>query len=110
MRRSSYMKRAANRFLAGTRIKSPVEAVEAGLRSLEEWARLLSEEREIENQYLQARQVRRSRPRQTSTSGGSGRSEVQVHALQLAPLMATQDLVNVEPGLFGANRPSFSTE
>jgi hypothetical protein len=63
MRRTSYMKRAANRFLAGTRIKTPFEAVEAGICRLEDWARLLSEEREIEQQYLLSRQRRRGKPR-----------------------------------------------
>jgi hypothetical protein len=48
MRRSDYWKRASKRFLAGSRFKIPCEAVEAGTRTLEEWTRMLREEREIE--------------------------------------------------------------
>jgi exonuclease VII large subunit len=58
MRRTSYMKRAAKRFLAGTRMKTPVEAVEAGVCSLQEWVRVLAEEREVEQQYLLERHAR----------------------------------------------------
>ena len=55
MRRTSYMKRASKRFLEGTRCRTPVEAVEAGLRTLNEWASLLTEEREHEAAYLETR-------------------------------------------------------
>jgi hypothetical protein len=48
MRRSDYWKRASKRFLAGSRFKIPCEAVEAGTRTLEEWTRVLREERELE--------------------------------------------------------------
>jgi hypothetical protein len=58
MRRTNYMKRAAKRFLAGTRMKTPVEAVEAGVCSLQDWVRVLSEEREVEQQYLIERNSR----------------------------------------------------
>jgi hypothetical protein len=58
MRRTNYMKRAAKRFLAGTRMKTPVEAVEAGVCSLQDWVRVLSEEREVEQQYLLERNAR----------------------------------------------------
>jgi hypothetical protein len=51
MRRSDYWKRASKRFLAGTRFKIPCDAVEAGVRTLEEWARTLQEEREIELEH-----------------------------------------------------------
>lgn len=59
MRRTSYLKRASRRFLEGTRFKSPVEAVEAGARTLGEWADVLSEERESENDYLRQRSLNR---------------------------------------------------
>jgi hypothetical protein len=59
MRRSSYLKRAVKRFLEGTRMKTPVEAVEAGVCSLQDWVRVLAEEREIEQQYQLERHVRR---------------------------------------------------
>jgi hypothetical protein len=52
MKRTSYMKRASQRFLEGTRFRSPVEAVEAGVRSLIDWTQLLAEERECAMQYL----------------------------------------------------------
>jgi hypothetical protein len=46
MDRLFYIRRASRRFLSGTPYRSPVEAVEHGVRSLEEWARILNEERE----------------------------------------------------------------
>jgi hypothetical protein len=55
MRRTSYMKRASQRFLEGTKFRSPVEAVEAGVRSLLDWTQLLAEERDLEMRYLQVR-------------------------------------------------------
>jgi hypothetical protein len=61
MRRTSYLKRASRRFLEGTRYKTPVEAVEAGTRTLAEWADTLGEEREIENEYLKERSQNRRR-------------------------------------------------
>ncbi len=58
MRRLSYYKRASRRFLQGTRHRTPAEAVEAGSRTLEQWVTLLSEERELEGQYVQERKIR----------------------------------------------------
>jgi hypothetical protein len=63
MRRSSYLKRASKQFLAGTRYKSPVEAVEAGVRSLSHWAEVLRHEREAEQAYLMARAAQRGSKR-----------------------------------------------
>ena len=61
MKRTSYLKRARRRFLEGTRCKSPLEAVEAGLRTLCQWADVLAEEREAENHHLlQRRNLERS--------------------------------------------------
>jgi hypothetical protein len=48
MRRSTYFKRASKRFLEGTRRDSPCEAVASGKRTLEQWAAMLAEERDIE--------------------------------------------------------------
>jgi hypothetical protein len=48
MRKMSYMKRAARKFLDGTRCKHPIEAVEKGLRTLEDWVDCLNAERELE--------------------------------------------------------------
>ncbi len=60
MRRTNYMKRAALRFLDGTKFKIPVEAVEAGMRTLGDWTDFLAEEREAEMQIeLQLRTQRR---------------------------------------------------
>ena len=50
MKRINYMKRATQRFLSGTKHRSPVEAVEAGVRSLTDWAEMLAEEREFETE------------------------------------------------------------
>jgi hypothetical protein len=61
MRRISYLKRAAKRFLDGTRMKTPVEAVEAGVCSLQDWVRVLAEEREIEQQYQLEHHARRTK-------------------------------------------------
>ncbi len=59
MRRSAYYKRAAKKFLAGTRFKAPFEAVMAGVKTLEDWADMLTLEREIEDQYDQERRENR---------------------------------------------------
>ena len=61
MRKSPYYKRAAKQFLRGSKFRTPYEAVEAGVRSLEEWSNLLLEEREIDH-ALDHRQTRRQRP------------------------------------------------
>lgn len=54
MRKSSYMKRAAKKFLEGTRFRHPIEAVEKGVRTLEEWVDCLNAERELEREMLSA--------------------------------------------------------
>ena len=50
MRKSPYYKRAAKQFLLGSKFRTPCEAVEAGVRSLEQWSSLLLEEREIDHE------------------------------------------------------------
>ncbi len=60
MRRCAYYKRAAKKFLAGTRFKSPFEAVMAGVKTLEDWADMLTLERKIEDQYNQERRENRN--------------------------------------------------
>ncbi len=70
MRRQSYLRRATRRFLEGTRHRVPVEAVAAGIRTLETWASILDEEREIERASIQAlagSDHRRGRPRNTES-------------------------------------------
>jgi hypothetical protein len=61
MRRSPHYKRASKRFLTGSKFKTPFEAVEAGACTLEEWSRLLLEERELERAFEQQLASRRSR-------------------------------------------------
>jgi hypothetical protein len=63
MKRTSYLKRASKRFLDGTKFKSPVAAVEAGVRTLESWAEILLEERENETQII-LEQRQKFRPNQ----------------------------------------------
>jgi hypothetical protein len=41
-----YIRRAARRFLEGTRCRTPEEAVKSGARSLEEWVDVLRMERD----------------------------------------------------------------
>ncbi len=61
MRKLSYMRRAAKRFLEGTRCKHPIEAVEKGVRTLEEWVDCLNMERELDRQAAsEARQSGRT--------------------------------------------------
>ncbi len=50
----SYLYRATRRFLSGTRYQSPIEAVEKGTRTLDEWSLILSEERELERPFSKA--------------------------------------------------------
>ncbi len=43
----SYLKRAVERFLDGTKCRTPEEAVVKGLRTLEDWTLILLEELEL---------------------------------------------------------------
>ncbi len=47
---TNYLRRSAKRFLLGTGCRSPFEAVMRGSRTLEHWADILDEERELELQ------------------------------------------------------------
>jgi hypothetical protein len=60
VKRTSYLKRATRRFLNGTRFRAPVEAVTAGVRSLEAWAAMLGEEREAELEGRRGRPPKRA--------------------------------------------------
>jgi hypothetical protein len=60
MRKISYMKRAAKRFLEGTACRHPVEAVELGLKTLEEWVEVLSQEREFDREAAPSRDAARA--------------------------------------------------
>ena len=57
--KTAYIKKATKRFLDGTNFRSPIDAVEAGARSLEEWSEILFQERELELEQL--KQVRLKR-------------------------------------------------
>jgi hypothetical protein len=73
MNRLAYIRRASRRFLSGTPYRSPVEAVEHGVRSLEEWARILNEERERAQQQPQtAKRPASSNPQRHEVRGSSG--------------------------------------
>jgi hypothetical protein len=61
MKRISYLKRASKRFLEGTKFKSPIAAVEAGVRTLESWVEILVEE--CENETLMILEHRSERQR-----------------------------------------------
>jgi hypothetical protein len=63
MKRNSYLKRASKRFLDGTKFKSPIAAVEAGIRSLESWVEILVEERENETLMILEQRTQRQRIR-----------------------------------------------
>ena len=58
MKQGGYLKRATKKFLHGTKFRSPVEAVEAGIRDLGEWADTLTNERELESIAPRRRQQR----------------------------------------------------
>jgi hypothetical protein len=45
----SYLKRAVERFLDGTRCRTPEEAVNKGLRTLEDWTLTLADELELKS-------------------------------------------------------------
>jgi hypothetical protein len=64
VRKQSYLTHATRRFLEGTRHNSPIDAVLAGVRTLDVWASILDEERELEQIRNQA--LSRSGRRRTS--------------------------------------------
>jgi hypothetical protein len=61
MRTSVYYKRASKKFLAGTRCKTPCEAVETGTKSLLEWSSVLEEERNKDLLVRMASEQRKQR-------------------------------------------------
>ena len=54
VKRQRYLACATRRLLDGTRHRIPVEAVAAGVRTLEVWVSILDEERELERTRIQA--------------------------------------------------------
>jgi hypothetical protein len=59
----AYVKRAAKRFLEGTNCSSPVLAVEKGIRSLSDWAVVLLDELELDQEMREADAVLRRKQR-----------------------------------------------
>jgi GTP cyclohydrolase III len=72
MRTSVYYKRASKKFLAGTRCKTPCEAVESGTKTLLEWSSILEEERNkdllvrVASVQRKQRRISKLRPAQAS--------------------------------------------
>jgi hypothetical protein len=59
-RNHKYAKRARKRFCKGTCFVAPVDLVLTGRRTLEEWAAILSEERELEQRKQSLNQTSRA--------------------------------------------------
>jgi hypothetical protein len=66
-RMPGYLKRAKKRFLQGLWHTSPVEAVLAGKRTLEEWVDIVAEEHDFEMQNQTRRQKYPFKPRDFKT-------------------------------------------
>ncbi len=73
MAKLSYLRRASKRFIQGTGKRTPWEAVEAGLRSLTDWAQVLDEERERDVLEARERSLRRRTRRNVSRRLSPGR-------------------------------------
>jgi hypothetical protein len=78
MRKLSYPERAARQFIKGTRCSSPIEVVEKGLKTLDEWTELLAQERTA---VLYVRRPKRTRG-----------SSVHADATGLEPRMRLDDV------------------
>jgi hypothetical protein len=69
---TQYWKRASKRFLKGSPYRSPCNAVEAGIRTLADWARVLEEERNADlvrrGLQITPRRPRRTDPRSETIS------------------------------------------
>jgi hypothetical protein len=57
MKKTAYLTRATKKFLEGTNCKSPIQAVEQGIKTLSDWIDTLSLEQEIEAAQLATRRV-----------------------------------------------------
>ena len=68
----AYLKRAKKRFLQGLWYASPVEAVLAGKRTLEDWVDIVAFERDLERQT----QTRRQRYPQTARAFNNGAKDL----------------------------------
>ncbi len=59
MKKTAYLTRATKQFLEGTNCKSPIQAVEQGIKTLSDWIDALSLEQELESEQLELRRVQR---------------------------------------------------
>jgi hypothetical protein len=57
MKKTAYLIRATKRFLEGTNCKSPIQAVEQGIKTLGDWIDTLSLEQEIEATQIEFRRI-----------------------------------------------------
>ncbi len=55
MKKTAYLIRATKKFLEGTNCKSPIQAVEQGIKTLSDWIDTISLEQEIEATQLEVR-------------------------------------------------------
>jgi hypothetical protein len=55
MKKTAYLIRATKKFLEGTNCKAPIQAVEQGIKTLNDWIDTISLEQEIEVAQLEAR-------------------------------------------------------
>jgi hypothetical protein len=53
MKKTAYLIRATKKFLEGTNCKSPIQAVEQGIKTLNDWIDTISLEQEIEAEQLE---------------------------------------------------------
>jgi hypothetical protein len=58
MKKTAYLTRATKRFLEGTNCKSPIQAVEQGIKTLSDWIDTLSLEQEIESEQNESRRAK----------------------------------------------------
>ena len=72
MKHLNYITRASRRFLSGTPYRTPVDAVAHGARSLEEWAKVLNEERERAQLQLAMQRPVPSKPQRLKARASGG--------------------------------------
>jgi hypothetical protein len=59
MKKTAYLTRATKRFLEGTNCKSPIQAVEQGVKTLSDWIDTLSLEQELEAEQIESNRNKR---------------------------------------------------
>jgi hypothetical protein len=58
MKKTAYLTRATKKFLEGTNCKSPIQAVEQGVKTLSDWIDALSLEQEIETEQNESHRAK----------------------------------------------------